>query len=246
VANIPHFGSTTKAKYVTLLEQSQIWAGGIKYYHTGDKEGEIEEIIYNPDNWRDFDYYLRVLTSNKPNWYNFGEWEERQVTYPDELAHAGWYFDLTLTGERQISDMLLAGGFVVFNSVIPSRSPCESGGNSYGQALDYCSGGNVDTAFYDLNGDGIIDENDLIDIGSPGNAKFVPAVGILNDGINPTPAWLIGNDGRGVLLNPDHSSDAIGDGTGDPNTGEPPPPPVQSIGTESPGYGMYFWRELGR
>ncbi|MBE0585983.1 MAG: hypothetical protein IH612_19760, partial [Desulfofustis sp.] len=246
VANIPYFNSTTKAKYVTLLEQSQIYAGGINYYKTGDRAGEIEEIVYNPDNWRDYDYYIRVLTDYQPNWFDFKEWRDRRVTYPDELTHAGWYYDLTLTGERQISDMLLAGGFTVFNSVIPSRSPCESGGNTFGQALDYCSGGNVDTAFYDLNGDGIIDENDMIDIGSPGNPRLVGVVGILNDGINPTPAWLIGQDGFGVLLNPDHSDDGAGTGTGgtDPNT--PEVPGVGEIGTESPGYGMYFWRELGR
>ena len=86
---------------------------------------------------------------NEPVWFDFDEFEENKVTYPSEAAHVGWYYDLTLTGERQVSDFLLTGGVVILNSIIPSRSPCSAGGNTYSQAIDYCSGGNVESAYID-------------------------------------------------------------------------------------------------
>jgi hypothetical protein len=252
IANIPSYGGASKAKYVTLLEQSQVWAGGINFYGPGEKivngedyEGKVKEIVYNPDNWRDYDLYARVLTENQPTWFDFEQWGIDRITYPDQATNIGWYFDLTLTGERQVSDFLLNAGVVSMNSIIPSRSPCESGGNSFGQFLDYCSGGNVQTVFVDINGDLVIDENDTIDIGGPGGSYYIPISGILNQGIRSTPTLLSTRDGRGILINPGDGSDDDGtgggtDGVDDTGAGG------DSTTVEGPGYGMYFWREVGQ
>ena len=252
--DIPHFTTTTKAKYVTLVEQTQLWAGSVTFYEAGEKvvngedyAGRVKEILYNPDSLSEDSLYVRVLSQNEPTWFDFEEFIDNQISYPNETVHVGWYYDLTITGERQVSNFLLNAGVVILNSIIPSRSPCSSGGYTYGQALDYCSGGAIESTYIDANGDLVIDEYDMIDIGTAGNPLLVPITGILNQGIRSAPAIIATKDGKGVLFNP---GDMSGGGDGD-DTGTVDSDDVSKVGVPPdenevvpPGYGIYFWREV--
>ncbi|PID41282.1 MAG: hypothetical protein CR981_03815, partial [Proteobacteria bacterium] len=244
IEDIPDF-SASKAKFVTMLEQTQIWAGGISFYKKGemvvggvDYEGYLKNIDYNPDNLSNYDAYVRVLSEHKTNWFDFDAYEEHSFSYPEQAVHAGWYFDFTLTGERQVSDMLLNGGVLTLNSIIPSRSPCTSGGNTYTQFVDYCSGGTLESPYIDINGDHVIDEDDTIDIGSPSNVIKTAVSGVLSYGVQSTPSVIATRDGKGVMhlpmLKVIQGSDNVKEGG----------VPIAGSVIEGPNYGMYFWREI--
>jgi Tfp pilus tip-associated adhesin PilY1 len=108
-------------------------------------------------------------------------------TYPDPSRDAGWYYDLPLAGERVVADALLRQGRIIFVPYTPIDSPCGSGGDSVIMELDACSGARPSKPVFDINGDGVIDDNDVIEI-SPG--VFVPAVGIQSIGRLQPPAIL--------------------------------------------------------
>jgi type IV pilus assembly protein PilY1 len=106
----------------------------------------------------------------------------------DPAAHAGWYYDLPLNGERVVSDVLLRQGRAIFVPYTPIETPCGSGGDSVIMELEACSGGRSNKPVMDINGDGVIDEHDVIEI-APGVS--VPASGIQAPGRLQPPAILI-------------------------------------------------------
>jgi type IV pilus assembly protein PilY1 len=106
----------------------------------------------------------------------------------DPAAHAGWYYDLPLNGERVVSDVLLRQGRAIFVPYTPTETPCGSGGESVLMELEACSGSRPRNPVMDINGDGVIDEHDVIEI-APG--VFVAAAGIQFPGRLQPPAILI-------------------------------------------------------
>lgn len=96
--------------------------------------------------------------------------QEVRVTSNTPTAWAskkGWVIDLVppsgaLKGERVISPPLLRFGRVIFNTMEPSvGDPCLQG-SSWLMELDAESGGNLDYAALDINGDGEFDSGDMI------------------------------------------------------------------------------------
>jgi len=73
----------------------------------------------------------------------------------------GWYFDLPDTGERLITTPLLWAGNAYFNSLVPESDPCSSGATGILTALDMITGGLPEEPPLDMNGDGIINDEDL-------------------------------------------------------------------------------------
>jgi type IV pilus assembly protein PilY1 len=55
----------------------------------------------------------------------------------------GWYIDLPVTGERSVTNPILAVGALVFTTNIPSSDVCTPGGSSWLNILDYQTGGQV-------------------------------------------------------------------------------------------------------
>ncbi len=99
-------------------------------------------------------------------------------------------FDLPATSEKAIMN-----GFVrdyLFNIIttIPSDSPCGAGGNSIIMSMDSCDGSRLSAPFFDINGDGIIDMQDMINIGSVNNPIWVAPTGWRKTGIYYPPAVL--------------------------------------------------------
>ncbi|WP_417499033.1 pilus assembly protein [Methylophaga sp.] len=79
----------------------------------------------------------------------------------------GWYVDLVSassgenSGERQVSEAIIRDEKVIFTSLVPSEDACDFGGSSWLMELDYYTGLPLNYQPLDINGDGVIDANDL-------------------------------------------------------------------------------------
>ncbi|GAB4333794.1 MAG: hypothetical protein Kow0089_02650 [Desulfobulbaceae bacterium] len=142
----------------------------------------------------------------------------------ENIGHAGWFFDLPykrdlnsdgldndgdgsvdegdefeLPGERVIKDVIIRGGKAIVISFIPEASPCTGGGKSIVHEMDFCDGSRTDTASFDVNGDGLIDDSDMIQItDNSGNKINVAPTGVMYDGLLHTPV---------VVKDPDEDRD---------------------------------------
>ena len=115
---------------------------------------------------------FRVLTRNPVN-YIGGEF--------------GWFFELPDNGERSVTNAVVRGGLVFFNSFVPVTDPCSVGGFGFRFAVDMITGGSPDKVSVDANGDGVIDDNDRASDGS-GNYDTIAA--IKQDGFLPEPVFI--------------------------------------------------------
>lgn len=91
--------------------------------------------------------------------------DNEKIDYLGVTAHQGWKINFNiLTGERIIVDPFVHDGLVFFNTMAPDSTPCHSGGVSYLMSVEQSNGGAPDTddPAFDLNGDGEIDEKDLV------------------------------------------------------------------------------------
>ncbi|MCB1559796.1 MAG: hypothetical protein KDI75_01655, partial [Xanthomonadales bacterium] len=109
----------------------------------------------------------------------------RTVSSTDGATDAkGWYLDLVspgsggFKGERAVSDPLLRGGRLIFPTLIPNTDPCEGGGSSWVMEMDALSGKAIDPPVFDVDGDGDIDEDDLVNGDPP--AGINPDIGIID------------------------------------------------------------------
>jgi type IV pilus assembly protein PilY1 len=152
-----------------------------------------------------------TMTDNAPEWYN---------PKTDTGLHVGWYFDLPESdeGERLFQSPLLRLGSLVLVSTIPSNSPCAAGGRSSMYIVDPCTGGDTGDIQFDVNEDGVLDENDVVDEitgdPTPQGRKILKIV------YGP-----LEMDEKVYLVDPDGNIDS---------------PRVPDIPE-----GMYFWRTLG-
>ncbi len=70
----------------------------------------------------------------------------------------GWYIDLNTNsdGERVVTDAVVRGDIVYFNTAIPSGDTCSFGGTGYQMSVQYLSGANPVDAIFDADGNGTI------------------------------------------------------------------------------------------
>jgi type IV pilus assembly protein PilY1 len=170
---------------ISLVEQTVIF------------EGQYD---FNGDGLDADDPYIRVLSANEPDWDNTEVYEISGVTYcgdpgtedplgdcdpnsigtlPDPIRNAGWYRDFSgasgnASSEKGLDDVLLRLGKLIFITYTPEDALCSSGGFSWLEEVDACNGGRLTRPQFDLNGDGILDENDLIPITIDGETVLVP------------------------------------------------------------------------
>jgi type IV pilus assembly protein PilY1 len=85
----------------------------------------------------------------------------------------GWFMDLvpysgstqgTAVGERVVSDAVLDLGRIVFPTVIPQGNACQFGGESFLMELDASSGAALSSSPLDTNGDGKVNNQDLVTV----------------------------------------------------------------------------------
>ncbi len=97
-------------------------------------------------------------------------------TNPDNLSWA-LKLDNTTTGllgsERIVEKPMVVGGVVFFTSFIPDQNICSGNGDTWVYALDFETGQAPTSPVFDLNEDGVVDENDKVE-DNLGN-QFVPA-----------------------------------------------------------------------
>ncbi len=87
---------------------------------------------------------------------------DNTVDYAGSPADYGWYIDLT-TGERVVTDAVIRGELVFFNTTIPDSNPCNYGGTGWLMVAKWINGGRPDDVAFDLNGDTKLDTLDEID-----------------------------------------------------------------------------------
>lgn len=123
-----------------------------------------------------------------------GNFDLRNIsnTEVDYTTKKGWYLDLikpNMTGtagqlgERVVSSAILRNGLIIFPTVIPSGDPCSAGGSSWLMELDAWNGGRMAYAVFDINGDGLVNENDMVSNVAPSGKKS-------QQGIIKTPAII--------------------------------------------------------
>ncbi len=96
---------------------------------------------------------------------------DNTVNYTDNTQpiKQGWYMNLQspvngVEGERVISPSLLRGDRIVFTTLIPESEPCNNGGTSWLMELDGITGARLPETPFDLTGDGLFTEADLVKI----------------------------------------------------------------------------------
>ena len=94
----------------------------------------------------------------------------------------GWYMNLPDSGERLITDPVIRGDLVFFNTMIPDASPCNFGGSGWLMVAKWIDGTPPDAVAFDLNNDGTLDALDEI--------LTVPSVGVEILGIPTSPVNL--------------------------------------------------------
>jgi len=80
----------------------------------------------------------------------------------DYSSSDGWYMDLPDSGERLITDPVVRGDLVFFNTMIPDTSPCNFGGSGWLMVAKWIDGTPPDAVAFDLNNDGTLDALDEI------------------------------------------------------------------------------------
>jgi type IV pilus assembly protein PilY1 len=93
----------------------------------------------------------------------------------------GWYIDLTDPGERLVTDAVIRGDLIFFNSMTPDTNPCEAGGSGWLMVAKWINGGRPDEIAFDLNRDARLDDDDAIS-GQP--AAGVEIIGIPTAPVN--------------------------------------------------------------
>lgn len=124
------------------------------------------------------------LTSNNTMVWKYG-------AVPPTPSYVGWYIDLPTTGERVVSNPILRDDRIIFTTVIPSNDPCSAGGDGWLMELNASNGGRLDQSPFDVNGDGVIDVNDLLNAGGGTTAA---TGGQKLTGIPASPAILVGGN----------------------------------------------------
>lgn len=97
---------------------------------------------------------------------------ERQSALPADSK--GWYLDLLAPaqppavgaseGERVISDAQLFGDVLIVSSVIPTADACQADGRGYLNALDAFTGTSTGPSLFDLDGDGVYEDETIGDL----------------------------------------------------------------------------------
>lgn len=128
-----------------------IWDDGAKVASRSDL---VEQTIDAEGVKGDFD--VRQTSLNTVNYSN---------------GDKGWYMDLltppqpgTVNGERVVSHPLLRNNRIIFATLLPDNASCSFGGTSWLMELDALTGKRLDQSPFDLNGDGVINTADQIQI----------------------------------------------------------------------------------
>lgn len=74
----------------------------------------------------------------------------------------GWYMDFPDLGERIVTDAVIRGDLVFFNTMRPDTNPCEAGGSGWLMVAKWINGGRPGEIAFDINRDTLLDDKDSI------------------------------------------------------------------------------------
>ena len=195
-------------------------------------EQKITSVVTNPN---DPTQNLLIFSNYDPDW---------DVTVQDKpKVNVGWFVDLSgfvdangRSKERIVRDVIIRDNKLIVTSTIPENDPCEPGGSSVVYEIDKCTGGRLATAQFDINNDGVVDENDLLQIanpnwGQPGEDQwlYIPPTGIEFDTMMFPPTFLRMPDDK---LETKYFSTSLGT--------------IVTLREKGEQRGMYYWRQIGR
>lgn len=101
----------------------------------------------------------------------------------------GWYIDLVspvngVEGERMVVPNRFQGAALIGTTRIPEQAdPCSPGGRGFVMAIDPFTGARLNITFFDVNGDGLFNEQDMIC--DAGNCVPASAIGFSSSPNNP-------------------------------------------------------------
>jgi len=126
----------------------------------------------------------------------------------DWTTDKGWYMDLGYgldVGERVNVEPILRGNRIIFVTLTPDPDPCNYGGSSWIMELNSNNGSRLRESPFDVNGDGIIDDGDIVSFGGDDETVtsgvrskegIVAKPGILNTKGKKELKFLSGTSGR--------------------------------------------------
>ena len=91
-------------------------------------------------------------------------------------GHGGWFWDLPLSGERVVSDVLLRDGRLIVICFTPNEDRCSDGGSSFLMELGSFTGGTSGGTIFDINNDGKIDGGDVVIIDTDDQGNDIKAI----------------------------------------------------------------------
>ncbi|MGW8300686.1 MAG: PilC/PilY family type IV pilus protein [Desulfobacterales bacterium] len=124
---------------------------------------------------------VRILSDKNPVWDTMAD-PQGGGQLPDPTNSndndAGWYLDLNVyPGERVIGDVILRDGILIAIGFIPEQSRCSSGGDSIFMELNAFTGGRIGAIQFDIHDDGVVGEDDLVEVVIDGKTVKVPPSG---------------------------------------------------------------------
>lgn len=216
-------GSLTHAPYsadgstFSLLQQTEIYYG-VAYDSTGTafKDSSGNDVI------------VRVLSKNQANWVTEDDVNGLPTAeaWQDPTSHAGWFFDLPISGERVTTNTIVRDGKAIMTSLILKGDRCAGGADSLVHEISAYTGARLETTTFDVNGDGVIDEKDLVRMQLPdGTYVMVPASAIKKSGRLQAPSIVKKDDNTEIKYF--SSSDGS----------------IQKVVEKSEKKGVHYWRE---
>jgi type IV pilus assembly protein PilY1 len=137
---------------------------------------------------------VRIVSNSTVQWAGTDPGDSTYTCQADQSC--GWYLDLPTTGEKMVSNPILRGGKLIFVTTIPSEIACEEGGSGWLMEIDPRTGGRLDVAVLDLNGDGLFNYEDMLAETVGTTTTYTPVSGTKSKvGIIQNPAILAGIGG---------------------------------------------------
>ncbi len=137
----------------------------------------VQSFDTNDDGVEDQMFTLRDVSDNSIDWGMHDGWYINLL--PDNIEGSPNFANF---GERQVSNVIVRNGRVIFVTLLPSEEECQFGGTSFLMEVDFRDGGALEFPAFDLNGDGEYDADDTDASGRASEVGIIPAVTILADG----------------------------------------------------------------
>jgi type IV pilus assembly protein PilY1 len=172
-----------------------IWDRNLSTNLDFDRSHLLEQQILQEVNVASLDLSFRVTSKSDASWHSGTglPGDANNDGKPD--THLGWYMDMVNTeggntngyGERIVSDPVLRDDSIIFVTTIPDPDPCSYGGTGWYMELNAASGSRHEDGVIDTDGDGDIDENDVIQSTTEGK---VPVSGVSVDSLATSPVCI--------------------------------------------------------